>query len=835
MIMKLKTRFLVTLWTALCCTAGWAAGGDVTVEKHSSNKAFTIRNDYVSVYISTEGEITSLLRYQNNDRQAPYTQLISGSGVKGYFSFASGGSNTNYSISNVYVKQQTADVVEVQYVTNWNDGIRWMIHYIVTRDVSGVYNYVQVEGSASAGSLSEARMGLRCDPNLFNYAYVNDDLQAEMPTPSEMASAETVTDATYRLANGTIYTKYDYAAFQKDDQLHGMMGSNIGVWSISPSMEWLNGGVMRQDLTVHATDSSPILLRHFHGNHFGGVGVTFGSGQTKLYGPHLLYVNQSTASDVTTAHNEMIADAKAQTATEMATFPQYSWMRDTNIKQRGTVTGQLSLGSNASYFGTTKYQVILAQTGKKPMLQGDGYQFWAETDESGYFTIEKVRPGTYSLWAYALNGAATGYYEKTGVTVTNGSTTALGTLAWTPDKYGENSKILWQIGEANHLSSGYNMSGKKREFGQWADVPATITYTIGTSNPATDWYYAQTKNDNWIIKYNLSEMPTNPLRLTIATAGAANAKLNVKVPKGGNTLESLYVLYQEHDGSVSRSATLAGRDSLAVIDIPVNRLQQGDNYIYLNAYGIPDSGMGGLMYDCIKLESNEPVKEGAQTISTTAELSFKSETADNSDGLTEIVNYNNTGFYLRGNTSWTIPVRVPGKDTRNFTFSDGSTFSSQNFATLKSQAKNDYSNQPAANATVVEKNRMNIGFQTTTAGKVYVAFQSSNSPAADSKLRLAMNGTVVKEVSLPEAAGKTARCDVLEYEASSAGTFFIDAYGAPANVFYVKFVPQGTDGIVMTTMPQHRGSEAVYNLNGQRVTRPTKGLYIVNGKKVVIK
>ena len=27
----------------------------------------------------------------------------------------------------------------------------------------------------------------------------------------------------------------------------------------------------------------------------------------------------------------------------------------------------------------------------------------------------------------------------------------------------------------------------------------------------------------------------------------------------------------------------------------------------------------------------------------------------------------------------------------------------------------------------------------------------------------------------------------------------------------------------------------VYNLNGQRVNQPTKGLYIVNGRKVVIK
>ena len=31
------------------------------------------------------------------------------------------------------------------------------------------------------------------------------------------------------------------------------------------------------------------------------------------------------------------------------------------------------------------------------------------------------------------------------------------------------------------------------------------------------------------------------------------------------------------------------------------------------------------------------------------------------------------------------------------------------------------------------------------------------------------------------------------------------------------------------------GSETVYNLNGQRVAQPTKGLYIVNGKKVLVK
>ena len=38
---------------------------------------------------------------------------------------------------------------------------------------------------------------------------------------------------------------------------------------------------------------------------------------------------------------------------------------------------------------------------------------------------------------------------------------------------------------------------------------------------------------------------------------------------------------------------------------------------------------------------------------------------------------------------------------------------------------------------------------------------------------------------------------------------------------------------VRSKMEDGRGD--VYNLNGQRVAQPTKGLYIVNGRKVVIK
>jgi phage gp45-like len=44
-----------------------------------------------------------------------------------------------------------------------------------------------------------------------------------------------------------------------------------------------------------------------------------------------------------------------------------------------------------------------------------------------------------------------------------------------------------------------------------------------------------------------------------------------------------------------------------------------------------------------------------------------------------------------------------------------------------------------------------------------------------------------------------------------------------------------TTGIENLTPALSEGEGVVYNLRGQRVAQPAKGLYIVNGKKVVIK
>ena len=618
-----KTKFLLMMLMVVYSLTVQSANGDVTLTRSgSNNRACTIRNDLVSVYIDTQGEITSFLLYQNGDGDASHSVQLTTD--KGYFSVANSGGAARLSVNAFYEKVNTSDMVEVQYVTPDIGGFEWVIGYVVRRGVAGVYHYVQANCKADGSDYSELRMGFRGDASLFNYAYVNDDLQDALPTPADIASATEVTDATYRLADGSIYTKYDYAAFQKDDYVHGMMGDHVGLWMITPSVEWLNGGPMRQDLTVHATNTTPIALRHFHGNHFGGVSVYMNNGQSKYYGPHLIYANYSNASSVATAHSEMVADAKQRAVVEQSAWP-YNWLRDESIKKRGTVIGQITLSAeDAAYFKTTKLQVILAQPGSKPMLQGTGYQFWTETDASGNFTINNVREGSYSLYAYALNGAATGYYEKADVAVTANATTSVGTLTWTPDKYGDNSKILWKIGEADHLSMG-KLSGEKRQYGLWNDVPEEVNYTVGSSNLATDWYYAQAHNGNWYIKYQLDDIPTNPLRLTVATAGAANASMKVRSNENRSTYgiglgnQANEVFRPKHDGSVTRSATLAGRDSVAVFYIPVSTLKKGENYLNLNLWGISENGAGGIMYDMIKLESNEPQADETPIIALTAE------------------------------------------------------------------------------------------------------------------------------------------------------------------------------------------------------------------------
>jgi rhamnogalacturonan endolyase len=136
-----------------------------------------------------------------------------------------------------------------------------------------------------------------------------------------------------------------------------------------------------------------------------------------------------------------------------------------------------------------------------------------------------------------------------------------------------------------------------RQYGLWNDVPASLTYTIGSSTASSDWYYAQTKVGTWTIDFTLSQTYSGTGHLTIALAGVSRTA-DVTVLVNGTSVGS-YPSYT-NDQAIYRSANQSGYYHLITISFSASLLVSGSNTIALDMTTV--SSGGGAMYDFIKLE-----------------------------------------------------------------------------------------------------------------------------------------------------------------------------------------------------------------------------------------
>lgn len=584
---KNMRRLLFTLLAVLA--TGTATADDYDVKVTKSGLSSTLRNGIVKIVIGTNGRVSSMT-YNDGDN------LLSSSGV--YFDYTAS-SNTSLSPSTLEIIKNDTDMCEVLY-SNTTADLQFQQGFIMRRGESGFYTYVIANGTASSSDvqLKEARVCVRLASDFLN-GYVDDTMNGTIPSKSEMSTAEedanTIQDATYYLEDSTIYTKYNWANYCVRDSLHGLMNDSYGVWNIPCSYEWMNGGPMKQELTVHATSKSPITIQMLQGEHLGASSQYYDDGEQKIYGPVFIYVNSGT-------QEEMIADAKAQASYQMSQWP-FEWFEnDLYPLERATVTGKLNVTTGQ---GSDSIQVILAEPDTDPFLQGKSYMFWSTTDSDGNFTIKNVRKGDYSLYAYALKGSITDQLEYTGVSIED-EETDLGTIDWTPTTY---EHLLWQIGENNRMSDGFRYSDTVRTYGLWNLVPATLNYVIGESDPATDWYYAQTQNGTWTVTFNLDETYTGTAHLTASAAGATN-KPTVTVKVNGSNSGTWS--FGTNDAAIYRSAVLSGRHWLQTHSFKASALKEGENTITFTLSGL--SGNGGVMWDCIKLEAGDIVDTGIASV-----------------------------------------------------------------------------------------------------------------------------------------------------------------------------------------------------------------------------
>ena len=126
------------------------------------------------------------------------------------------------------------------------------LNYILKRGDSGFYFYVTYGHYGDYPvEFGQARHVVRFDANKLRYMAVADTKMGRMPTDELVAAGEEVQDATIRLGDGSVYTKYNWQVFEGEHELHGIMGDSLGLWMISAGKEYYNGGPFKQNRTVH--------------------------------------------------------------------------------------------------------------------------------------------------------------------------------------------------------------------------------------------------------------------------------------------------------------------------------------------------------------------------------------------------------------------------------------------------------------------------------------------------------------------------------------------------------------------------------------------------------
>ena len=510
-----------------------------------------------------------------------------------------------------HLAQNTPDAADVQIESGPTPTFPFHTetHYILHRDESGFYAYLVYTHTADmpAATIGEARFVIKGLPGTSVFTDHVVDRQRMGPV-STSPIVQQVSDATFLLQDGTIYTKYDNSAFMADHYVHGMTGHGIGLWMVNASNEFVNGGPLKQELTVHADNT---VLNMLQGAHFGSGVLNFKAGETwtKFYGPCFVYLNNGASTQA------MYQDAQKRVDLERAHWP-YRWVNNPAYPiKRGDVSGQIKLTNGQSAAGAWIVLAAPLYAVTDWPLQGKGYQFWTKAGPDGSFTIPKVRPGTYTLYASGANQFEQFY--KDDVTVQAGNTTELGVLNWQPVTHG---KTLWQIGTADRGTAEFHDGNNVRHYANYLryakNFPDDVTFTVGKSREETDWNYAQwtwySKRPYWAIDFTLPQAQIGKATLTFGIAASNPAKggsNNIQIKVNGQEVGSLHLT--KSGPAAYRSGGQDSSYSVQTVFFDAAILKAGANEITLahaDAQPVPaleeqkKGQVGAVMYDAIRLE-----------------------------------------------------------------------------------------------------------------------------------------------------------------------------------------------------------------------------------------
>jgi rhamnogalacturonan endolyase len=450
----------------------------------------------------------------------------------------------------VSVKGVTNDQVQLGGGVGGGTNMNMEIRYALGRGESGIYTYAIFSHpstySASRG-FAESRFIFEMN-RTFDWISVDKDRNMLECAPTDWGTGVVVHAKEQRIMDAGVYKdsvehKYSYTGVQYKCPAYGWSSTrdHLGIWFINPTIEYLSGGATKCELDCHFGDNAnppPIILDYWKGSHYGGSSLSVDAGEewSKVIGPIFVYVNSldnfatpsqaDMATLAATAGNPTVPrawtdnatalfqDALAQAKLERAKWP-YDWVNGVDYPhkdQRANVTGQLVVNDPLSPAPWTKFSSLtvgVAFPDNVPGYDTGGsggrnfrgvtwvndakhYEFWNDGDADGKFTITQVRPGNYTLHAFATG--ILGEFAKADITVVAGKDIDLGKLQWTPVRYG---KQVWDIGYPDRTAEKF-FKGDGDNYWLWgwnmryALLYANdLTYTIGTSDYGKDWFFEE--------------------------------------------------------------------------------------------------------------------------------------------------------------------------------------------------------------------------------------------------------------------------------------------------------------------------------------------------------
>ncbi len=534
----------------------------------------------------------------------------------GYYSMDGGRDYRTPAGCRFTVKTNTPELVDVGMRRVWSNEPQAFdieIHYVLKQGDSGLYTYALLDHPASypAGRVGEWRMVWKLPPDLLERIFVDEQRQWEMPSSRDRTEPTPIKEITKVLSGpraGHFDCKYDFNANYWDLGCwgHASDKNRVGAWIVLGGYEFFNDGPTKQDLTAAAG----INHIHFGMNHYNGSTTRILAGQEwkKLYGPFLLYCNHS--DDGAAA---CWADAKSRAIVEQADWP-YPWLTKNAdfplAKERGTVTGRFvvhdplkpALNGAGAWVG-------LAQPppGGNWQFDSRGYQFWTKADADGRFTIEHVRPGDYTFFAFTTG--AVGEATRGNVSVKPGKTLDLEDVVWNVPHKGR--RIAWEIGMPDRTAKEFRHGDDYFQGYLWErfadEFPNPLEFTIGKSDWRRDWIYALAgyrRNSSavphrWRIHFDLSERPTGDATLTLAIASADRARIRVFVNNEDRALTEVTPAVQ--GGNALLREGIHAKYCVEYLKIPAERLKPGENIISLELANVQSPG-AHVMFDYLNLE-----------------------------------------------------------------------------------------------------------------------------------------------------------------------------------------------------------------------------------------